>query len=143
MRTTPFILIAFFVSLNVSLYMINESNVLGVESVYEPLEDPTDILGRLATLDGTDLMIGGIPLIASSIIGFITGHLLLGASLGIILFAFNLLIPVVNWILMGFPEFLYQMNAPYWIVIPVQVMMALVWFWFMISFIGQRAMETT
>ena len=141
MRMTPYLVILFFISLNLSLWIINESNVLGVESVIEPYEDPYDIIGNLAHIDVNDIYAGVVPLVATTIIGLITQHLLLGATLGIIMFAVNMFIPIVSWIMTGFPMFLQKIGTPIWIYLPIQALMGLVWFWFILGFFAQRNLE--
>lgn len=143
MKATPFVIILFFVSLNLSLYIINESDVLGSgDDIYQPYETPTGMLAFFPNADVGAVLVSGITTLGvGGIVGAITGHLLLGTTVGLLLWAISLMFPTITWIIAGFPIFLQQMGAPYWIYIPLQVIMSVVWFWFILEFLGQRVWE--
>lgn len=63
MKLTAFAIILFFVCLNVSLYMINETAVLPYWQ-QSPYEEPAGITGRLVHLDlsAENLLIGATTL---------------------------------------------------------------------------------
>lgn len=138
-------MVLFFVALNVSLFIINESNILTEQDsdVYQPYSSPqslTDTLIRIDLSAGT-LALGTITMVVSGVIGWLTERIWLGGTLGIILFALDLLFPLVRWIFVGFPLFLSQMGVPSYLVVAVGAMMAVPWFWFILGFIGQRTLE--
>lgn len=142
MKATPFTLMLFFVCLNLSLFVINESNVLGSGDVYAPYESPTGMLTLFPSITIEGLLVSGLTSLGvTGIIGVVTGHLLLGTTVGLLLFALQLVFPLLRWIIAGFPTFLTQIGTPYWIVIPVQVLLSVVWFWFILELLGQRQWE--
>ena len=142
MRLGAFGIILFFISLNISLYMLNEAQVVG-DFVQPPYEDPDDITGFFVFTDatGTKLLTLGLELGAGVIFGLITGSLIAGGTVALVLAAITMFIPTARWVIFGFPVFLAQMQVPSFIVITVEVMMAVVWFWFILGFIGQRQLE--
>jgi len=145
MRMTPFTMVMFFIALNVSLYIINETGVItpsGTEA-HQPIVSPTEVSGTLVDISGTSLLMAGVPLVIGTIIGWITRNIWAGGTLAIILFALDLLFPVVRWVLFGIPEFLTQIGVHYSIVLGITALMSVVWFWFILGFIGQRQLETT
>jgi len=142
MKLTAFGIILFFVCLNVSLYLINETAVLP-HWQQSPYEEPSGIIGRLIHLDlsAENLLIGIVPLTVSWILGWISGHLLFGGTLGIIIFAMDLCFPVIKWVVFGLPIFLSQMGVPLVVYTSMTALMSVVWFWFLLSFIAQRQLE--
>lgn len=142
MKITAFGLIVFFVCMNVSLYVINETAILPYAKI-NPYEEPSGITGRLVSVDlsnGT-LMIAGTGLVMAVIIGWATGNLLLGGMLGVILFGLSIFFPIVSWVVLGLPRFLAQMGVPLVIYTSLTALMSLIWFWFILSFIAQRQLE--
>lgn len=140
MKVTAYGSVVFFVCLNLSLYLLNETQVLPNYQM-SPFEEPTGITSRLIDFDITvdELLLAGIPLAVAGIIFFVTGNFIFGGTVAIILFALQLLFPVVRWILYGFPIFLGQIGVPIPIVYVIEALLAVVWCWFMIGFIGQRS----
>lgn len=135
-------IILFFICINVSLYMLNEFQVVG-DFEQPPYETPTGIQDMLLNVDlsGENLLMGGTIIAVGIIFGFITGHLVYGGTIALILFALDLLLPVVRWVLFGFPVFLTQIGVDAVIVTSLNVLMAVVWFWFFLGFVGQRQLE--
>lgn len=153
MRLTAFAILLFFTCLNVSLYLINETAILP-HWKQTPYEEPTGITGRLIHLDlsAENLVMGATTLSVAVILGFLTGHLIFGGTVAIILFAMDLLFPVLKWVVFGLPSFLGQMlyttdmtvleQAQVTAVISgLTALMAAVWFWFLLGFIAQRSLE--
>jgi hypothetical protein len=142
MKLTAFGILLFFICLNVSLYMINETAILPYWQ-QSPYEEPSGITGRLVHLDLTaeNLVIGGTTLSVLIIIGYITGHLIFGGTVAIILFAFDLFFPVIKWIIFGLPTFLSQMGVPLVVYSSLTALISAVWFWFLLGFIAQRQLE--
>lgn len=142
MRVTVYLLILVFICLNVSVYLVNEMEPLGQVGV-QPYDSPTGIQGRLISLDlsGENLLIAGVTLGVGLILGQVLGNKLIYGTLAVVLFALDLIIPVVKWILFGFPIFLAQLDVPTPITTVLTTMMAVVWFWFLLGFIGQREIE--
>lgn len=143
MRVTAFTILLFFVCLNLSLYFINETQILP-NMEQPPYTAPEDIGSRLILVDvsAQNLLLGGSILAVGFIVGWITGRMIYGGTVAIILFAMDLLFPVVRWTLFGFPLFLNQLGVHYALTTIISVLVSLVYFWFIIGFIGQRQMET-
>lgn len=147
MKLTAFAILLFFVCLNVSLYLINETAILPYWK-QSPYEEPSGIVGRLIHLDLSleNLAIGGTTLTVSAILGLITGHLIFGGTVAIILFAFDLFFPVVKWVVFGLPSFLGQMLDTtdvrvVAVISGLTALMSVVWFWFLLGFVAQRSLE--
>ena len=143
MRTTPFTLILFFVALNVSLFIINETNVITSSDVAPPYTDPEGIPNLLISFDlTTETLLTGITIAGvGTLIGLIFGNLVNGGLLALVLFALNMLFPVVRWVVVGFPLFLLELGIHQAIVTGITALMAVVWFWFLLGMLGQRQME--
>lgn len=142
MRISAFSLILFFICLNLSIYLINANQVLtGVGK--SPYTDPTEISGLVLGLDitGENLVLGVVTIGVGFAVGLLTGQLILGGTLALVLFAINLVIPILKWILFGFPIFLGQIGVPPSIVITLEALMSIVWFWFFLGFFSQRTVE--
>ena len=94
MRTTPFTLILFFVALNVSLFIINETNVITSNDVAPPYTDPEEIPNLLISFDlTTETLLTGITIAGvGTLIGLIFGNLVNGGLLALVLFALNMLL---------------------------------------------------
>ena len=142
MRLTVYPVILFFVCLNLALFMMNETALLG-ELSRPPYEEPTAIIENLFYLDlsTNTLIMAGTSLVVSIIVGFIAGNMIYGGTVAIILFALNLLFPIVRWVLFGFPIFLAQIGVPTVVITVVNVLMSVVWFWFILGIIAQRQLE--
>lgn len=151
MRLTPFVLILFFVCLNVSISIINFSGVLPTGDTTQPYTQPTDIASMFVRLDisGENLVIGGTTLAVGILLGMLTQHLILGGTIAIILCGINMLVPIAKWAIFGLPSFIASalqvesMDASTAIVINsinagITALMAVVWFWFILGFLVQR-----
>jgi len=140
MKVTAYGTLIFFICLNLSLYLLNTTQVLPNYQV-SPYEDPTGIQEQLVFIDiSAYSLIGGLGVIGVGfLVGFIIGKFLLGATLGLIVFTLTLLVEPIQWILFGFPTFLGQIGVHIAIVTIVETLMAIVWFWFLLGFIGQRS----
>lgn len=140
MRVTAYSLVLFFVCLNLSLFLLNNTQVLPDYRV-SPFEEPEGIQAHLISFDisGSTLLMAGTALSVWVIISALTGNLIFGGTVALILFALTMLFPVVRWILYGFPIFLQQVGVPTVIVTVIEALMAVVWFWFILGFVGQRS----
>lgn len=121
--------------------MINEAGVFPSYEVIQPYTDPDDISSKLVHIDlssGT-VLIGFTAFAASAIFGLLTGHLILGGTVGLILLSIDLLSPLASWVLLGFPKMLGQIGVHPLIITVVTILFAYPWYWFMFSFIAQRA----
>lgn len=138
-NVTAYALLVFFVSLNLSLYLLNETEVLPDyrQSAYEEPAGMIDIFGTL-TLESL-LMVAGTSLTVGGLLALFTGNLALAGTVGLILMALQMVFRIVRWILFGFPIFLGQLGIPSVIVLTIEVLMAVVWGWFIIGFVGQRS----
>lgn len=142
MRITAFSLILFFICLNLSIYLINETGALtGVGK--SPYTNPDEITWLIMGIDisSGDLVLGVVTIGVGFAVGLLTGQLILGGTLALILFAINLVIPVLKWVLFGFPIFLGQLGVPPAIATTLEALMAVVWFWFFLGFFSQRTVE--
>lgn len=139
MRVTAYGTIVFFVCINLSLFLLNSTAML---TNYElsPFEDPAEISAIFIDFNITadEILFASIPLVIGAIIGFITGNFIFGGTVAIILFALELLFPIVRWILFGFPIFLGQIGVPSPIILVLDAFLAVIWAWFILGFIGQR-----
>jgi hypothetical protein len=142
MKLTAFLIIAFFVCLNVCLYIISETAVLPYSET-SPYETPSGISSKLLHVDLStgNLAIAGTQLVIFIILSYITGHLIFGGTVAIILFAMELFFPIVKWVVFGLPTFLQQMGVSIVIYESITALLALVWFWFILGFVAQRQLE--
>lgn len=137
MRLTAYSIILFFVCLNVSLYLVNELQVIPFG--LEPYESPGDITTRL---------VGGFAILTvGALIEVIAQNWLFGAA-ALVLFALDYLLPIFHWIFFGFPEFVTMVAAAsgnaaliYTVTGALNALMAVVWFWFFMGFLTARYME--
>jgi hypothetical protein len=136
MRITAFSIILFFVCLNLSLYVINVTQLVGNVGM-SPYESPANILSMFSTL----IFIG-----VGTIVGWATGNLIFGGAIALIIGVCSYLFNVVNWVFNGTSLFLSKImgSSPQTdaIIMSLQVLMAVVWFWFILGFISQRQLET-
>jgi len=137
MKTTAFSLILFFVCLNVSLYIIKETQL--IPYYVEPYEDPSEFSTRIVTSLG---ILGGGALVAA-----LTGNAWIGVA-ALTMWVGSVLLPFFDWGLFGFANFLGSMAAmtanPALVLVVingVEALMAVVWFWFLLSMISQRYVE--
>jgi hypothetical protein len=142
MKLTVFGIILFFVCLNLSLYVLNEEAVVGDVQI-QPYEDIDGIDSRLFSIDLTTetLMAALIPIGVGSVLGWVSGNLVTGGTVGLIIGVFNLFSPIARWIIVGFPVFLTQIGTPTIIVTVVQAGMSIVWLWFFIGLLVGREMQ--
>lgn len=146
MRLSAFSLILFFVSLNLSLWLINETQVLPAVG-QSPYEEPSDIKSYFAytNISGTSLLLAGITFTISFVVGKIMGNLIYGTTIAVILIAFELVFPLATWILFGFPAFIRQIGGNsiqiQAVATVLEVLMCVVWFWFILGLVATRDMR--
>lgn len=141
MRVTAFGLITFFVCLNLSLYLINEFQVLAVEQPEQtpPANIYTQLIGSLLTLG------------AGALLTYVFENWLFGTG-ALALWGIQFLLGtdnIVYWIFYGTPEFVNrfasaaQLTTEQILVFQnvTLCLTAIVWFWFILGFISQRQME--
>lgn len=139
MKVTAYGSLIFFICLNLSLFLLNETEMLPNYEL-SPYEEPEQIQSIFLNVSiGNILLMAGTSLTIVAIIKILTGNFIFGGTVGLILFALQALFPAVQWILFGFPIFLGQIGVPYMITAVIQTLMAVVWAWFIIGFIGQRS----
>jgi hypothetical protein len=138
MKLTAFVILMFFVTWNVCLYWINETQVLPVKQ--SPYESPSGIEGKLISVDlsSGNIVIAGTALVMSVLLGWATGHLLFGGTLGILLFGFTILFPVLSWIILGLPRYLQMLGMPLPFYTGIAAILSVLWFWFLMGFLAQR-----
>jgi hypothetical protein len=142
MRLTAYTIMLFFVCLNVAFYMMNQTAVLG-SMQRSPYSTPADITSMFISFNpnGTTLLISGV-LISVGIIGWLAGGFVFGASTAILLGLLNLILVPVQWVVGGFPQFLGSIGVDPTIVTGITTLLAVVYFWFFLSFLSQRELPT-
>ncbi len=141
MKLNALTLLLFYVSFNVSLFIIQVTGVIPYTAA--PVSDPqTDLYMRF----GSAVVALGI----SGLGAYWTGNLLVGLG-GLILWASSLMMPVVRWVLLGLPEFVISLcnsvtaitAAEKAVLITIvgtfTAMSYIIWFWFIMSFLSQRS----
>lgn len=138
MRVTAFSLLLFYVCLNISIYLVAETEVLPY--YIPPHESPENML--IVT------MIGAISFMTvTGIVSSIIGNWLFGAA-SLTVWAISYILPIFKWVFWGFPEFLimiaYTTENPalvLTVVTSVNALMAVVWFGFFMGFVSQRSID--
>ncbi len=138
MRLSAFSIMAFFVCMNLSLYLLNQTSILGSGIGISPYSSPEDMNFISANLGTQGIVIAGSTITAALIIGYFAGNMIVGGTVGLILLALELIFPVVRWMLFGFPLFLADIGVPDMISSVIIVIMSFVWFWFFISLFAER-----
>lgn len=139
MKATAFGILVFFVSLNLSLYVLSETDVLPSYEL-DPYEEPSGIQLIFVNITAANLLVmGGTSLTIAAIVSVLTGHFIYGGTIGIILFGLQLLFEPVRWVINGFPLFLNQIGVNPIITTIIQTLIAVVYAWFIVGFIGQRS----
>lgn len=142
MKVTPFNLMLFFISLNLSLWVIQVTEVIPVARIPE-IESPTAI---------QDLLIGSIlsgAIVAAVVLVLTTGNIVYGASSAMIVFVLNMLTGtnnVIHWAFFGLGNYVNIVTRvmgldPIIATVCVGVIGALtspVWFWFIIDLFSGR-----
>jgi hypothetical protein len=141
LRTTVPSIMMFYILLNICLFLLNALAVLPASSRIEPMDDPLSITGKLAHISGTDIAIGVVTISLGFIVGWLLKRIFLGGTIGVILFALDLLSPVAGWILYGFPRFLEMIGVNSFLVLGLQAILAVPWFWFFIELFSQREFD--
>lgn len=139
MRLTVFTMMGFLICFNLSLYLLNSYQLLGSEFGISPYSSPEDMNFVEASLSSQGLIIGASTITAAILIGYFAGNMIVGGSIGLLILAAELLIPVVRWVLFGFPLFLSDIGVPSAISNTLIVIFSFVWFWFFISFFSERS----
>lgn len=135
MRIGAFELLLFFVCMNLGCFILNEMDALPY--AIEGVETPDSINDRFVTSIG-----GSIAIIAGGVLtGLLLNALAQGAVIALIIAALNFLVPVFDWIFLGFPKMLSLMGLPEPIWLAVSVLIGIVWVWFLIGIVAQRYME--
>lgn len=143
-------LILFFISLNLSLYLINETHVLPATPASESVtySSPTVIQTRFLNLTAIDIVSDVAIFSVPTILGWLTGNLAYGILLALVLLVLDRISGIIGWVFTGFPKFVEaatinipNTGAAIAITSSVYGLMAFIWFWFFISLIGQRTVE--
>lgn len=138
----------FMIAVNVSLYFITVSQVLPVSFSDEDNPDsfvttPENLQNQFLFWDVSEgnLVLAGTGLAVAVIVGWAAGSLVFGGVLGVGIFAFTLISPIVSWILFGLPRFLSMMGIPSWITAGIMALLVVPLFFTVLSFIAQRPVE--
>ena len=142
MKLTPFIALFFFVCVNLSLYLMTETHFMA-STMNPPYETPESLGGIFHfDLSTGNLLVGGGILGVGLIMGWITGKLIYGGTVAIILFGLDLVLPIVKWLILGLPIFLGQIGVHPAITLTVGTLLTVIFFWFFLSMLVQRPLET-
>lgn len=141
-------ILMFMIAVNVSLFWISSSQVLPVNFTDEdnpdsPVTNPSDISGQILSLDlsSGNLILAGTGLTVAVIVGWAAGSLVFGGVLGVGIFAFTLISPIISWILFGLPKFMDMMGVPSYVNAGVMALLVVPLFFTVLSFIAQRPIE--
>ncbi len=140
MKLTPYLILLFLVAVNGSLYLLNQLEVLPYYK--QGTYDPQQMQSKLVAVDVSlnSLALGGIGLGMGIIGGLIAKNLLAGGTVGLILFAISVFLPIIKWALFGIPEFMLQMGVPTVFVAVVYALIAVPYVWFVLGFVSSRTM---
>lgn len=135
MRVGAFEILLFFICLNLSCYVLHEMDAL--PETIEAMETPESINQQFYYSIGTSLAI----IAGGTIAGLVVSAVIQGAAIALVVAALSWLVPILNWIFFGFSNMLSLMGipAPIWAI--VQVLIGVVWVWFLIGIVAQRYME--
>ena len=140
MKVTAYAILLFYVSLNISLYLVNQTQVL-----------PYNVPAQRTPFNMAQALLGGfLTMTIASIAAVLVGNLLIGAAAGLSLFAIQYLIgqdTVIHWVFYGFPAFINDAALASGVdattvTLFTTVTMALAslpWFWFIMSYFGGRS----
>lgn len=148
------LMVMFFLGVNVSLALINISQVLPQTSgmtAYTAPQDWTSIFFHVDLSTG-NIYIGIALLSATAIFGWIVGRLLFGGIVALMLFVVDLLSPIVSWVFLGIPKFINNILATVptdattsaalgVIMFGITAFLAVVWFWFFLGIFVSRPLE--
>lgn len=141
MNTTAALILSFFVCVNVGIFIINSAQVFN--GSVTGTDSPTTIMSMLVSVDTSTgaLAIGGTALIVTTIIGWAAGNLVFGGALGVGIFTFVLVSPIIRWVLFGIPMLMDAAGitavAPY-LTIGMSTVIAVPIGLFVLSLIAQR-----
>lgn len=134
-RTGAFEILFFFICLNLGCYLIQEFNFLGYS--IQAVETPASIEETFLTNLGGSIAI----IMGGTIAGLLLNAIAQGAIIALVIAAINMLFPVFNWVVAGFPNLLEAMGVPEPIPLILKVVVGIVWVWFLIGIVAQRYME--
>ncbi len=135
MRGIAFDILLFYICLNLSCWLIVETNILpGISVQPESSPEQMPFWGTVSSL--TTISSIAIPGIGG-LIAIITGHLLFGAAL-LVLAALTYFFPIVQWLINGFPIFIANLDLPIPIYLIIQVLVGFCFLIFIIEFMGGR-----
>jgi len=134
-RVGVFEIILFFVCLNLACYFLNE--IEAIPYALEGIETPETIMEQTSLQLFSSIAV----VISGTFAGFIVGSIVAGASIALVLAAIMYVLPILQWVFFGFPNVLLFMGVPSVITTVIQVLIGVVFFWFLIGLIAQRYME--
>lgn len=145
MKLTVYTVLAFYICLNVSLYLVGQFHV------FPQMEQPPYVTPQAIETKLISSFISAA--IAWGLTAAIVGSLLYGGLAGLLIFALQFFLggdSILYWGLYGLPEFLSQTAAAMGIN-SVQVgvltgslvgLFSLIWLWFLLGLVSGRYMET-
>jgi len=135
MRTGAFEILIFFICLNLGVGILHEMDALPYS--IEAIETPQSIEDRIITNLGGSIaiLIGGI------FTGLLLNALAQGAAIALVIAALNMLVPLFDWLILGFPKLLISFGVPEIIYYPIVILVGVTWVWFLIGIVAQRYME--
>ena len=141
MRLSATSLMFFYVCLNLACFLTAEMQILPM--IQEPHTPPSQMpftTSLNSILSDPLQMTAGLTLGVTGIIGVILGHSLVGVVI-LVVAALAWLLPVVRWIVLGFPELMGMLGVPSPIYVVITALCSFVWFLFIIEFLGGRRVE--
>jgi hypothetical protein len=146
MKTTPFTILAFILSFNLSLFAMQAWSIL--PNTLAPQDSATNLANGLISVDFSinSLIMAGSGFGLGAIWGLYTGNIVAGGGVGLLLAALTMFVPIVKNAVWGLPNFIGQILSTSGasvlttstVVAIVSGLMALPWFWFLFSFVSQR-----
>jgi len=103
----------------------------------EPVETVESINAQFVTTIG-----GAIAIIGGGVFaGLLIGAIVQAAAIALVIAALSFLVPLFDWIIMGFPKMLIALGVPEPIYLALGVLVGVTWVWFLIGIVAQRYME--
>lgn len=135
MKIGAFEILLFFICLNLSCFILNEMEALPY--YIEPVETVESINAQFVTTIG-----GAIAIIGGGVFaGLLIGAIVQAAAIALVIAALSFLVPLFDWIIMGFPKMLIALGVPEPIYLALGVLVGVTWVWFLIGIVAQRYME--
>lgn len=128
MRLTAFVLFLLFICMNLSFWIITTSQVLPTQQ--PAYSDPQAIIIMFT-----------VSVTVWAIFTWITGHLIFGGTVALIVFGLGLFLPPIQWLIAGLPTYLGEIGISNIVIVPVSVLVTFTIFWFLAGLFVQRPLQ--